>query len=331
MTLDPAVAGQCQDGETALLTSLDPENLTVEFPSPGTSEQDHRFRNCLPQRLALLSHLPDLPLSDQQKARFRSCGRNAWVQFSASHNRYRIRSDTCKLRWCPSCHASKGHHVREYLRQFIAANPERRLRLITLTMLHSTAPLRTQLDNLRKAFRRLRQRAFWKGCVDGGIGTIEIKRTKAGEWHPHLHIVATGRFVDQETLSRQWLQVTHTSRIVDVREVATARGAIDYLCKYVTKPPPLENLLDLDVATDWILGLDRSRLLIPFGNVAPYEPEQESDDYPVDWSPVSSLTELLGRRAAGDVEARIVLHSLENLPDEPLFDHFQNGPPSAVP
>ncbi|KKL67274.1 hypothetical protein LCGC14_2136620 [marine sediment metagenome] len=325
------MAGQCQDGDPALHSSLDPENLTVEFPAPGTHEQDHRFRNCLPQRVALLTHLPDLPLSDKQRSRFLGCGRNAWVQHSASHNRYRIRSDTCKLRWCPSCHASKGHHVREYLRQFIDANRDTRLRLVTLTLRHSPDPLRDQLDRLRKAFRRLRQRKFWKSCVAGGIGTIEIKRTDAGEWHPHLHIVATGRFIDQDLLSREWLQVTANSRIVDVREVYTHRAAIEYLCKYVTKPPPIENLLTLEVATDWILGLERSRLLIPFGNVQPYEPDQESDDYPTDWSPVSSLADLLERRADGDMEARIVLHTLENLPDEPLFDHFQHGPPSPVP
>lgn len=312
-------------------TSLDPENLTVEFPAPGTCEQRFRFRNCLPQRLALLSHLPDLPLSDKQRARFRACGRNAWVQHSASHNRFRIRSDTCKLRWCPSCHASKGHHVRCFLRQFIQHHAGTRLRLITLTMQHSSAPLRVQLDNLRKAFRRLRQRAFWKSHVNGGIAIIEIKRTERGEWHPHLHIVAAGQYISAGHLGQQWLQCTHTSSIVDVRALKHPDSAIDYLCKYVTKPPPIENMEDLDAAIDWLKGLDRSRLLIPFGSVPEYKPDQETDDYPVDWSPVSSLAELLERRAAGDAEARTVLHSLENLPDEPLFDHFQNGPPCAVP
>lgn len=312
-------------------SSLDHENLTVENPRSGTPEQRHRFRNCLPQRQALLTHLDDLPLSEKQRARFLACGRNAWVQHSESHSRYRIRSDTCKCRWCPSCHASKGHHVREYLRQFIAANRDTRLRLITLTLRHSPDSLRTQLDNLRKSFRRLRQRVFWKRCVVGGIGTIEIKRTEGGEWHPHLHIVATGRYVDQAELSKQWLQVTGNSLVVDVREVYTHRAAIEYLCKYVTKPPPIENLLDLDVATDWIKGLDRSRLLIPFGNVQPYQPEQETDDYPTDWEPVSSLAALLDRRATGDTEARAILHKLENLPDEPLFDHFQPGESPGVP
>ena len=312
-------------------SSLDPETLTVELRASGTPEQRFRFRKAPAQRQALMTHLDALPLSEKQRERFTECGRNAWVQFSPAHQRYRVRSDSCKLRWCPACQASRGHHVRQHLRQFIAANPNQRLRLVTLTMLHSAAPLRTQLDNLRKAFRRLRQRVFRKERVVGGIGVIEIKRTEAGEWHPHLHIVAAGQYLSSGHLSKQWLSITKTSSIVDVRALKNPDSAIDYLCKYVTKPPPIDNLLELDVATDWIKGLKRSRLLIPFGNVPEYEPEQDSDDYPTDWEPVSSLTQLLERREAGEPQARAILHKLENLPDEPLFTEFPTPESSGVP
>lgn len=312
-------------------SSLDPETLTVEFRASGTSEQRFRFRKCPAQRQALVNHLDALPLSEKQRARFTDCGRNAWVQHSPQHGRYRVRSDTCKNRWCPACQANRGHHVRSHLRQFIDANAGQRLRLVTLTMQHSQAPLRTQLDNLRKAFRRLRQRTFWKERVKAGIGVIEIKRTAEGEWHPHLHIVAAGQYVSAGHLSQQWLSITKTSTIVDVRALKNPDAAIDYLCKYVTKPPPIENLLELDVAIDWIKGLVRSRLLIPFGNVPPYEPDQETDDYPTDWEPIASLAKLLERREAGEPEARAILLKLESLPDEPLFDHFQQPQPDGVP
>jgi hypothetical protein len=38
-----------------------------------------------------------------------------------------------------------------------------------------------------------------------------------GMWHPHLHVIAEGRFLDKHALSAAWHHATGDSFVVDIR------------------------------------------------------------------------------------------------------------------
>jgi hypothetical protein len=82
----------------------------------------------------------------------------------------------------------------------------------------------------RPAIRRLLQ------LIRRNFGPIEAciicEITHAG--NPHWHLVARTNFIPQDWLGRQWFELTG-SKIVDIRKIADARHAANYVAKYVTK------------------------------------------------------------------------------------------------
>lgn len=51
---------------------------------------------------------------------------------------------------------------------------------------------------------------------------------------PHAHLLVRGPFIPQRWLSRQWNELTGAP-VVDIRQVSTPAGAVNYLAKYLTK------------------------------------------------------------------------------------------------
>lgn len=104
--------------------------------------------------------------------------------------------------------------------------------------------------HLKDSFRRLQRKAndykrrknkdgiapeFVK--VLGGVYAYEIKKGKGGKWHPHLHMFALlDDWIDQEKLSREWLEITGDSFVVGVTACkgGVLKGLIEVL-KYTTK------------------------------------------------------------------------------------------------
>jgi hypothetical protein len=87
---------------------------------------------------------------------------------------------------------------------------------------------------LVRAWRLVRQRARKKY----GYKTIPFlaifEATKHG--HPHLHILARVRWLDQKWLSDQMNDLLK-SPVVDIRRVNSQRGAARYVTKYLSKAP----------------------------------------------------------------------------------------------
>ena len=74
---------------------------------------------------------------------------------------------------------------------------------------------------------------------------------KTLEWHPHLHIFGVlEEWIDQESLSQTWHEITGDSMIVDIRRVRKHKQlgygkAIAEVCKYALK------FGDLSVEKTW--------------------------------------------------------------------------------
>lgn len=171
----------------------------------------------------------------------------------------------CRDRLCPTCASLRASEIR--LRVAHALQKTDSLRLITLTLRATPGPLREKLDRLHEAFRCVRKTRTWKDHVSGGIAMIEIKLgSGSGEWHPHLHVIATGKYLPQDSLSRLWKEVTGDSSIVDIRKIHERKGAAAYVAKYAAKPPGLLTWTD-DRIREYAEAVAGRRFLVTFGSL----------------------------------------------------------------
>jgi len=296
--------------------SLDPRPTTVEKPRATPQEADWCFRLSLEARSAWLrafrSSVKHLPYA----TRLSTCGSNAWVQFSPSTGTYRVLSDRCNLRVCPRCKAGSAKRIRESLQHAAAFPDPKNTLFLTFTLKHSRRSLKVQLADLLASFRRLRQRKFWKTSAGSGYAITEVTwNRKTERWHPHLHVVVNAHWIDQRTLSRLWLQVTRSSKIVHVRRCDPRQSPAAYLSKYLAKTPESVLAAGSDRLLEFFDAIKGKRLLNPFGKVPKISSEREHPCAVTDWEPVASLVQLFKARDEGDDWATDLLALLEKAPD----------------
>lgn len=121
--------------------------------------------------------------------------------------------------------------------------------MITLTV-KNEEDCAERFEHLKQSFTKLKKKANnWKlrktkDCappefakVKGGVSSYEVKVGKGGKWHPHMHLFALLECrIDPYALSREWLEITGDSKIIDVR--ACKNGVLPALIevlKYATK------------------------------------------------------------------------------------------------
>jgi hypothetical protein len=168
---------------------------------------------------------------------------------------------------------------------------------------------------------------MWKACVTGGIIFPEIKRSKDGKyWHPHLHLMVQGRYIDHNTLSRVWRACTGDSYIVDVRLARSENELAAYVAKYVAKPA-VDAIIDQpDLLDEFVLAIKGLRLAQPFGTWYHWDLSAPQAD-PGDWSPCGSLAKILADArdqqpyALGILRA---LHAPEEFLAPGLFDQDEH-------
>lgn len=162
---------------------------------------------------------------------FAHCGSGCWVE--KSKDEIRIRANSCHDRWCMSCQRGNAFRLKQQIEPLI--NPAD-TRFLTLTLRHSNTELKDQIDRLFRSLKELRRRPIWKQNVVGAIIVLELKIGRDDRWHPHLHCIIKGRWMDQKEISREWQRVTGDSSIVDIRPVKDQPEVAAYVTKYLTKP-----------------------------------------------------------------------------------------------
>lgn len=117
------------------------------------------------------------------------------------------------------------------------------MRFVTLTLKHTSEPLDGQIDRLYKAFRLMRRDKEFNSLVSAGIWFFQVKLNKdLTEWHPHLHILVTGRYIPKRFLSRLWLRCTKSSSIVDIAYVHNKQAVVKYVARYCARPSNLSEM-----------------------------------------------------------------------------------------
>jgi len=165
----------------------------------------------------------------------------------------------CGNRFCPICSPARLSRVRKRM-DFLIKNitPVRGygLKFLTLTI-PNQKDLPTMARFILKAFRKLRQRAYWKHCVLGGVFVLEITGTP-GNWHVHIHAAIHAMYMDYTKLMALWRKVSG-GRGVWITRIPNS-AVVGYLTKYLTKPGTVDSLTQ--ETSDALKGF---RLFQPFG------------------------------------------------------------------
>lgn len=228
--------------------------------------------------------------------RWDDCGGHPWLARSETDPElYRVQADHCHDRFCQPCASSRSRTIAANLAEKMA---RRKHRLITLTLRSATEPLLDLLDLLYKSFAKLRRTRLWKQRIRGGAAFLEVKFNAALErWHPHLHIIAEGQYIQQQELSKLWLAITRTSYIIDVRLIRNTDEAIGYVAKYASKPLSKSFARDHRRLCEAMVALAGRRLCLTFGTWRRWKLLHNPDSGP--WTYIASLREIVREATAG--------------------------------
>lgn len=217
------------------------------------------------------------PLRSRRLEAFRTCGSTHWIlRHRTDETRFKVVPANCHDRLCTPCNVHRTVLLKTNL---LASLRRERHRFMTLTLRHTDRPLSDQLTHLYASFRRLRQRAFWKRRVTGGLAMLEIEyNDQTCTWHPHLHILCTGHYVPLDELSRAWLAATKDSFIVHIRKVENRKRLIGYILKYANKPLPPTITHQPGPLREAILAVRARRFVIPFGRWSKLNLLQDPDE-----------------------------------------------------
>lgn len=221
---------------------------------------------------------------------FTLCGARCWVlRAKADSTKLRFAPDHCHDRFCVPCARARASVIRKNLIGHLKDPP---YRLLTLTMRATMDGLSERINSLLRAFRRLRGRVLWKQGVTGGAAFLEVTRGRLGDhWHVHLHAIIDGKYIPQPLLSRTWLDITGDSKVVDIRLVRSADGALRYITKYVTKSLPSDVLRNPDHLLHAMKALEGRKLLYAFGTWHKLRLlHSKSDD---DWESLGHINDFL--------------------------------------
>lgn len=273
--------------------------------SPTLNESIFRHSGWQERRRKVWAALNRVGSSGTTLQAFACCGSGCWVQHSQSTGRYRLSFNACKSRWCVPCGTARAARLRASVKDALADFS--RVRFVTLTLRHNRTPLKDQIDRLYSCFKELRRRPFWKEAVTGSAAFCEVKVSeKDGLWHPHLHVLCVGSWMDGRELSRQWHAVTGDSTIVGVELARSTDEVAGYVTKYVTKPMDSSVLNDPNKLDEAIVAM-RGRRLVNGAGLLKGICDRPAGDVVADWHTIARLDSLLDDAERGDAAALKIL------------------------
>lgn len=223
-------------------TSLDQEETSV-FAAPQGDYQSYLRRSDPQEWFATAQLYSDLRFQGEANKlpRFNSCRTASFFVRHIETQELRIRTNACRLRWCPLCAKSKSRYQKKAVAHWCQTRTA--LKLLTLTLKHSSAPLAHQLKHLYRCFKLFRKDRIIRRTIRGAIWFTQVKLAKSdGLWHPHVHMIIDSEFIPQNKLVAIWSRITRTSKIIDIRAVLRPRFAVHYVGRYAARPAILADL-----------------------------------------------------------------------------------------
>jgi len=283
-----------------------PEDWSQDFTPEEKTVSEFAHAGWYATRVKIWHSLNRIGAAEERKYRFRHCSDQGWVYQNMDNlEDFRLVMNRCGDRFCEVC----GQFRAGKLRRKVAANlGHGDLRLLTLTVSAKKQKLSDAITHLYSSFRLLRQTKLWNKKVFGGMAFLEIKwNEEKKRWHPHLHVVMEGHYIEQGFVTQFWKAITGDSQIVDIRRIFNPDTVKRYVTKYVTKPMNptfIDRPARLDEA---IAAMKGKRMVIPFGTWYAKKIEEETDEQireqqkldPV-WNAVGNIATFLSRAANGD-------------------------------
>lgn len=245
--------------------------------------------------LELYRHFDNLEGKNREES-FLNCRSKAWFVRNRETGDVRVAANSCRLRWCPLCSRTRKNYIRHQVQEWFqkADNPK----FLTLTVKHTQEALNLQIDRIYQAFRSLRRTAFFKSKCSGGLWFFQICwNPKRHEWHPHLHCICTGKYMDYKRLRQIWLFYTQDSQVLDIRPIRDVKKVGDYVARYAARPSELAHLPN-NQAYDLVSALYGRRIAGSWGDgrVISFRPKKIPDpenwEYLGDWRVVHQLAGL---------------------------------------
>ena len=302
------------------------EQKSVNFASyqtaPATNEETHfRHEHWKAARIRIRKIITQCATTQSRLDAWDNCGSECTVEYCKEREVYRLRANYCKNRNCRPCMKAKGNLLAANLEKKVTDLPGKQFRFITLTLKHCDAPLKDQLDRLNASFKKLRNHPCWKKTQTGGAAMLECKFSRdTWEWHPHLHIVAEGYYLDQKELSDAWYSITKDSFKVDIRVIKSARDAAFYVAKYVSKGVNDDVWYDDYIAQEWVCTMKGRRLCATYGSWRGFKLLAHLPDTDK-WTTIATLTTVYREASRGEHWAIKLIdnlrHSLQYNPHQP--------------
>ncbi|MBA7643165.1 hypothetical protein ES703_50884 [subsurface metagenome] len=295
-------------------SQLDPVEMPVRHdpcsPAEGTLDREtgvvdlFRHAGWRARRAAIARALHFSNASTSRHTNFRRCGADRWILRSKTNpDTFKVVTAKCHDRFCSPCMVDRAAVIR---RNLYAKLTDARYRFLTLTISHHHEPLRFLLNRIYTAFRKLRQTAHWKDRVDGGVALLELTYgIDRNGWHPHLHCILAGRYIDIVIVRRSWLSITGDSDQVHVEEIPNKAKTVGYVCRYSTKAVPPNIFRDRSLIAEALDALSNRRLVLSFGTWKNYRLLEDPRER--DWEAFDSVQALRARRSNDDELASRIL------------------------
>lgn len=218
--------------------------------------------------------------------RFNRCSTFAWFVRHKKTGNVFVRSSACRIRWCPLCGETRQQFLTKQTKKWLDC--QKHPKLLTLTVKHSDKDVTEQIDHLYRSFQKLRKRKLFKRKVRGGIWFFQIKRSKDGnQWHPHLHVMLAGKYLERKALSALWFTVTGDSEVIDIRAVKDKERSAKHVARYAVKPADVTEL-SLDNSVSVVKALKGRRLVGTFGTAKELSLRPQKNEDVADYENIGS-------------------------------------------
>jgi len=221
---------------------VQPEETNVRWSTPNTYQELLKREHAAEFLSAeLLYGAIDEQDNSNKLNLLQSCRTNAWFIRHITTGEVRVASNSCKLRWCPMCQIARQNYITQQVSTWF--RQVHYPKLLTITLRHTSSPLKSQVDFLYKCFQKFRKRKFVSKHLRGGVWFFQVKKSKDGNtWHPHIHAMIDADFMDRKKLSSLWAEITGGSTVIDIRAIFDTDRAVKHNARYCTTPMSLVDL-----------------------------------------------------------------------------------------
>jgi len=226
--------------------------------------------------------------SGKNTVRLRTCRKYAYFVRNEETGHLRVSSSRCKLRWCPICRDVSRRIVTKAVDSWLKF--QKYPKMLTFTLKHSDEELELQVDRLYRCFRKLRQRAYIKQTITGGVWFFQLKlNLETQQWHPHLHCLVGGSFISHAKIKTLWHKITGDSFVVDVRPVRDLDNVSTEVARYATSPADITRMT-IDQALEVYWATKSRKICGTWGNAKGMILRPTPDDDGEDWAKVAEFS-----------------------------------------